>query len=648
MILTFVHPHISIKELPTAELPAFTLITGLNGSGKSHLLQALANGKIHADIAPNHSTDARIFTWSEMVPQDSGGFSGGQLAQERDQLFQQFSGVKSQYEEYVRQPARQAGVSGQRLNNLQALAALSVKDLIDLGHVNDFAQQIHHALLKAVQAASEQILQNLRGNQQVIDDLQNIAAIAGKPLVLLNQDDFRPAKAPSWGKSQPFQQHFGKLFCQYAELQKANALKQHFGESCLDDEAFAAKYMMPPWDFVNETLQTAGLDFEINQPDRTENTVFTPRLRKLTTGDEIQFGSLSSGEKVIMSFALCMYYASEGRQLTTYPKLLLLDEIDAPLHPSMAKHFLTTIIEVLVGKLGVNVIATTHSPSTVALAPDNAIHVMRVGNPGVHKTTKSEALNLLTAGVPTIAIDYAGRRQVFVESPRDAEMHSELFQILKDSGRIISQRSLEFLSTGSTNPQNGVDYNTGSSNVKLIVSSLAKSGNKSVFGFIDWDLDNGDDGRVFTLSKGERYSLENFAFDPLAVLALIAKDPRKNDAANSLGLPGTFTEFVRANHIEYQQAVDKVVIAILPNENHLKKLKIEYLGGATLCISQTYLHMNGHALQEKVFSTYPAFRKYLKNSPVVEMVQEVFREIPAIVPMCMVNSYNRVLKFESH
>jgi hypothetical protein len=127
MILTFVRPHVSIKELPTTDLPAFTVITGLNGSGKSHLLQALGNGHISTDVAPNHLTDARIFTWAEMSPQDSGGFSGGQLAQERDQLYQQFAGLRLGCEEYVRAPARRAGISGQLLNDLEAVSRLSVE-----------------------------------------------------------------------------------------------------------------------------------------------------------------------------------------------------------------------------------------------------------------------------------------------------------------------------------------------------------------------------------------------------------------------------------------------------------------------------------------------------------------------------------------
>jgi hypothetical protein len=155
-------------------------------------------------------------------------------------------------------------------------------------------------------------------------------------------------------------------------------------------------------------------------------------------------------------------------------------------------------------------------------------------------------------------------------------------------------------------------------------------------------------GEDYPLSKGQRYSIENFAFDPLAILALIAKDPREFDASNELCLPGTFVEFARYNHNEFQQAVDRVVEKILPNHKHSEKLNVEYLGGATLSISKSYLHMNGHELQDEVLKTYLAFNKYLKKLPVVDMVQEVFREIPAIIPKCMLESYNHVLNFESH
>ncbi|MBM9539067.1 ATP-binding protein, partial [Desulfobulbus alkaliphilus] len=92
--------------------------------------------------------------------------------------------------------------------------------------------------------------------------------------------------------------------------------------------------------------------------------------------------------------------------------MMLFDEIDAPLHPSMSRNVIHTITNTLVDGFGIKVIATTHSPSTVALAPEGSVHVMNPGRPGVHASSKAEALNILTVGVPTIAMSFDGRRQV--------------------------------------------------------------------------------------------------------------------------------------------------------------------------------------------------------------------------------------------
>jgi ABC-type methionine transport system ATPase subunit len=98
-----------------------------------------------------------------------------------------------------------------------------------------------------------------------------------------------------------------------------------------------------------------------------------------------------------MSLAFCLYYAQDRRQLTSYPKVLLFDEIDAPLHPSMSRRLLQVITDVLVRQHGINVILATHSISTVALASEGSVFPIRTGQPGVHPLTKAAALSILTA-----------------------------------------------------------------------------------------------------------------------------------------------------------------------------------------------------------------------------------------------------------
>ena len=115
-----------------------------------------------------------------------------------------------------------------------------------------------------------------------------------------------------------------------------------------------------PWDVVNQSLAVAGFPYEVMSP--TEFSIldnYELKLRDLQSGVQIGALDLSSGEKVLLQLVLWLY--SSGKE-GVFPKLLLLDEPDAHLHPSMTTQFLDIISEVLVNKLGIRVIMTTHSP----------------------------------------------------------------------------------------------------------------------------------------------------------------------------------------------------------------------------------------------------------------------------------------------
>ncbi len=647
MILALVSSYNSIRELPDTTLPEFTLITGLNGSGKSHLLQAIQQGKIRADVAPNFQSDARFFDSSTMSPTDSGGISSGQLAQERDGLYQAFLGHRKPHESQFWQAASSHGLSVGQFRNVAELSGLSEQQLAAFASDRTKVPDLAKSLENATTHISSSIINHMKPDQR--SELTMISELCGKPIAALEEDDFKLSNAPHWGRSQPFQNQFGRLFMQYKELQRANDLRAYHGQQHLNDAEFQQKHMMPPWDFVNETLQRAALPFLINEPDKFENIVFTPKLTKTTTGDEIQFADLSSGEKIIMSFALCLYYAGEGRQITTYPKLLLLDEVDAPLHPSMCRHFITTVTETLVKKLGVNVIATTHSPSTVALAPEDSIHVMRVGEPGIHKTSKAEALNLLTVGVPTLSLNYDGRRQVFVESPNDTEIYSALYEMLRP--QLASERSLTFISAGSINPNSGTHTNTGCDRVISIVNSLSQNGNNTVFGLLDWDMKNSSNLRIHLLAEGKRYALENCIFDPLAMIALLLHTPESKRHVATLGLPenATFLSFANMEWASLQTSVDALAEKIVGAVGNDSCDSVKYLSGHSLTVPRAYLHMQGHLLEEKIVSAFPELKtQRFKGKLMLHMVNNIYLEIPKLVPQDIVNVLECLLVADSH
>ncbi len=107
------------------------------------------------------------------------------------------------------------------------------------------------------------------------------------------------------------------------------------------------------------------------------------------------------------------------------------------------------------------------------MCPDDSIYTMDASRPGLVKSSKANALNMLTVGVPTLAISYDGRRQVFVESPSDANIYDLVYKLLKP--KIPTERSLEFVATGMRTPGKG-DENTGCDIVKKLVGDLVSAG----------------------------------------------------------------------------------------------------------------------------------------------------------------------------
>ena len=56
-----------------------------------------------------------------------------------------------------------------------------------------------------------------------------------------------------------------------------------------------------------------------------------------TNNKEIEYQNLSSGEKVLLTLSLFILQRSLSEK---FPKILLLDEIDATLHPSLCKNLI--------------------------------------------------------------------------------------------------------------------------------------------------------------------------------------------------------------------------------------------------------------------------------------------------------------------
>jgi hypothetical protein len=109
MLLQQVNPHLSIKHMPEVSLGGLTVITGVNGAGKSHLLQAIETQNIRVTREDGMPLNLRRYDWTNMVPSNANQASGtmtsglyqtilGQIEQQRNALNQNLINVLSAYQ----------------------------------------------------------------------------------------------------------------------------------------------------------------------------------------------------------------------------------------------------------------------------------------------------------------------------------------------------------------------------------------------------------------------------------------------------------------------------------------------------------------------------------------------------------------------
>ncbi len=88
----------------------------------------------------------------------------------------------------------------------------------------------------------------------------------------------------------------------------------------------------------------------------------------------------------------------------------------------MIKYVLRVIKGTLVSDLGLKVIMTTHSPTTVALVEDHEVFEMDNSDGRLELVGRNKALRNLTEALPTLAIDYDARVMVVTEDENDAKL----------------------------------------------------------------------------------------------------------------------------------------------------------------------------------------------------------------------------------
>ena len=650
--LSFHSIHKSITRLEETVLPNFVVLTGRNGSGKTHLLTAIVVGKVCSSLVSNIQTDVRLFDSTTIIPADTGIFDPSQNQSQRPQWFNVIQTQREQIFPSIQQFAIQQGVPPQYCSSIKGIDSLTLSTLREILAVPDSAEEVHGQIKNQIKSLGAQISQqafNQIGDENWRKALPKMQQTNPEIFALSSHSAFFQNENLLWGEVDPFKQAFGRVFTTYRELIHDNdrvekyAPKNDPEKKHLSPSAFVEKYGPQPWDFVNQILEECRLDFRVDAPPLDENTSYEPKLQKLSIPVEMRFDDLSSGEKVLMSFALCLYNSQDGRKSKTFPKLLLLDEVDAPLHPSMTRSLLNTIQNVLVRDKNVAVILTTHSPSTVALAPEDAIYSMDPSGPRLDKVSKSAALSILTADVPTLSVSFDGRRQIFVESRTDANLYDSLYQRYK--GSLNSERSLVFIEVGKRD-ESGGEKNSGCEQVMRLVGDLAKGGNQSALGLVDWDGHRDPSGRVHVLSPGIRDGLESLLFDPVLIVATIA---RENLAfGKSKGIFRDNDNYISLSNWDgpqWQRAVDTVQQIVLNTLEKTETIDVEYINGMSLKIEKNYLHLDDHELEKAIVNSFGFLQP--KNRRAGDLMRHIsdsiLADFPKLLPKDLLLTMSKLL-----
>ncbi|MGE6918325.1 ATP-binding protein [Achromobacter kerstersii] len=593
--------HKSIPKGLAFELPEFSILTGKNGSGKSHLLEAIANPSISSIfIDERNTTKTTLIGYNGLNPQLDEQCDSNQIVENIANWWDQINALVFNYKN-----------------------ALTTGEVFD----DPVAQTIQRVMgiNPSLQAVTSKIIER-----------------SGKSLDELTQSDvaenFRFTDVP---QGSLFFTQCALIFKSYHTRKIKNDFNRFRIESlkisglvALNDEEFIDKYGPAPWDLVNDVLFRANLTYRVNSPENADFELpYILRLVDDETGTNISVNDLSSGEKVLMSLALAIYNTQENG---ARPDILLLDEPDAPLHPEFSKLLIETLIESLVRKSGVKVVMTTHSPSTVAIAPDSCVFEINRTSKLPQLVSNSHAVQTLTKGIDFLRVSFEQRRQVFVESKYDVQYFSQLYNILHRRRNFTFEPVFLEPHTGASNCNDVIN----------IVDRLRSSGSDVAFGIIDFDSTNKSSDYIFVLGDGARYAIENYLLDPLYLCLALIRHGKRNFVDFGISEnKNTYVDSGNLSQSECQQLVNFILIKLSISLCNLASVKLE--NGFELQYPEAYLWHHGHSYETKLLQEIPELHALARgqgDSALKLAVLQVIGEYPQFLPIEVAETLAGVLK----
>ncbi|EKT4489581.1 ATP-binding protein [Shewanella algae] len=574
------------------------VLTGKNGSGKTRFIESIKNQCSTAFIDDEiiNPQDVRVVPQASLNPNFGPNYNDAQYQQKITASLQLFDRIKDDLKHELDRKKiqdhsrmREGGLDYESLFKLcQSIAKVVEKPAYELTH-DDI---IFHF---------EEPARNILG-------IQNISTIVNQYIKRLHKNEFNEWKCTQKGSD-----------VQY-----------------WSDEEFLDKFGDKPWVLINRILDdTFDGKFEFSSPDESSQSyTYQAQLLQRESKATVSVEHLSSGEKTLLWLALTLfnsqYYDDE---IANAPRILLIDEPDAFLHPKMVLKMYKAL-DSFKNNFNSIVIISTHSPTTVALAPNDSVYL--IDNNCVDKIEKDSAISDLLDGVSQISLNPQNRRQIFVESQYDVDVYQSLYSKLMHRSELIDPKiSLSFVSSGPKMPKQQlidkakqilgvkeevalnefIESINGVGNcVQVIgqVEALAENDNNTVRGIIDWDLKNKPTENVAVFASEYSYSIENVTLDPICMLLLLhIEKPESMTISDICGENVHWSDWLKDKTL-LQESVDRFIFKVLGRDNN-KDQNLSYVSGMDLKTDSEYLKMNGHDLERHLKKVYAGLNAFCKK-----------------------------------
>ncbi len=381
MKIKFNQKYKSIDNFNEIDIKDFSIFLGVNGSGKTHMLKAIQEGFVSADsvqkekisyfdlqtfliknqkeISPRNIDDEKLKAWNILDSQK-------QTFQGYDSQIQTIVGEKKYPYDAEVSEAQKGQYVQQKKNILEFINGQTQND-------PKTKKLLKTGIFESGKYASE------------------ITQPEFFKFANYNPDDYELLESLS------------EVFFEYQKKITTAKLSKKEGGGGLKAKEVQKLEKLSPWDFVNNMFAEFGLLHSITYPtfttgDLINSQVVSFQVKLIIDDEEIDFDDLSSGEKILCALAITVYQDNKSN----FPELLLLDEIDASLHPSMVQHLLNVIENVFI-KNRCKIILATHSPTTVALASEESLFEIQKGKEQqkIKKISQADSINLLSEGIIT-------------------------------------------------------------------------------------------------------------------------------------------------------------------------------------------------------------------------------------------------------